>query len=168
MIELACVRVIWWIWSPAMCCSCTIIGQSMRAKQIPGNKYRSGQCKLRSSLYIFTMQEMNVREIESMLMRTRPDLPRGKGTFDWWRLDVGDPASNQTRFEVLQPLHHCSVGYQPSTTWLTSPRRLFLQANRRTQARKDKHAIWNCRYGWSKDRDGVQTLITKGLIATVV
>jgi len=27
---------------------------------------------------------------------TRPDLPRGNGKFDWWRLDVSDPASNQT------------------------------------------------------------------------
>ena len=103
-----------------------------------------------------------------ILMRTRLDLPRGKGTFDWWRLDVGYPASNQTRFEVLQPSHHCSVGYQPSTTWLTSPRRFFLQVNRRTQARKSKHAIWNRRCVWSKNQDGVQALITKGLIATVV
>jgi len=28
-------------------------------------------------------------------MRTRPDLLRGRGKFDWWRLDVDDPASNQ-------------------------------------------------------------------------
>ena len=32
-------------------------------------------------------------------------------------------ASNQTRFEVLQPLHRCSVGYQLSTNRLTSARR---------------------------------------------
>ena len=25
----------------------------------------------------------------------RDDLSRGRGKFDWWRLDVGDPASNQ-------------------------------------------------------------------------
>ena len=37
-----------------------------------------------------------------------------------------------------------------------------------TQARKGKHAIWNCRCIWSKDQDGVQALITKGLITTVV
>ena len=82
--------------------------------------------------------------------------------------DVGDPTSNQTQIRSLQPLHHRSVGYHPSATWLTSPRRLFLQANRRTQARRDKHAIWNCRCVWSECEYGVQALIIKGLIATVV
>ena len=81
--------------------------------------------------------------------------------------DVGDPTSNQARIRSLQPLHHRSIGYQPSTTWLTSPRRLFLQANRRTQARKDKHAIWNCRCVWSENQSGVQELDSKGLIDTV-
>ena len=102
------------------------------------------------------------------VIKNRPDLPRGRGNFDWWRLDVGDPASNQTRIWNLQPLHHCSIGYQLSTTWLTSPRRHFLRANRRTQARKDKHEIWNCRYVSSENQSGVQALITKGLIAIVV
>ena len=68
--------------------------------------------------------------------------------------DIGDPASNQTRIQSLQLLHHRSVGYQPRTTWLTSPRRLFLQANRRTQARKYKRAIWNCKYEWSEGKVG--------------
>ena len=81
--------------------------------------------------------------------------------------DVGNPASNQTRIRSLQLLHHRSVGYQPRTTWLTSPRRVFLQANRRTQARKCKHAIWNCNYEWSKDKYVVQELNSKGLIDTV-
>jgi hypothetical protein len=76
--------------------------------------------------------------------------------------------SNQTWFKVLQSLHRYSVGYQPRTTWLTLPRRFFLQANRRTQARKGKHAIWNCRCVWSEQQDGVQALVIKGLIATVV
>ena len=87
--------------------------------------------------------------------------------FNWWRLDISDPVSNQTRFKVLQPLHRFSVGHQPSTTWLTSPRMLFLQANWRTQARKDKHAIWNCRCIWSENQVGVQELVSKGLIDTV-
>jgi hypothetical protein len=45
-----------------------------------------------------------------------------------------------------QLLHHRFVGYQPNTTWLTSPQRLSLQANRKTQEIKDEHAIWNCKY----------------------
>jgi hypothetical protein len=77
-------------------------------------------------------------------------------------------AFNQSWFEPLQLLHCCSVGYQPSTTWLTSPRRLILHANRRTQERKYNHTIWNCRCVWSKEKYRVQALITKGLIATVV
>ena len=77
-------------------------------------------------------------------------------------------ASNQTWFEVLQSLNRCSVGYQPSTTWLTSPRRLSLQVNWRTQTKKGKHTIWTCRCVWNKDQDRVQALITKELIATVV
>ena len=97
----------------------------------------------------------------------RPDLPRGRVDLIGGVCDVGDPTSNQTWIRCLQPLHRCSIGYQPRTTWLTSPRRLFLQANRRTQARKCKHAIWNCKYEWSKGKVGVQELDSKGLIDTV-
>ena len=81
--------------------------------------------------------------------------------------DVGDPTSNQTRIRSLQPLHHRSVLYQPSTTWLCSPWRFFLQANQRTQARRYKRAIWNCKYEWSQGKVGVQELDSKGLIDTV-
>ena len=81
--------------------------------------------------------------------------------------DVGDPASNQTRIRSLQPLHHRSVGYQSRITWLASPRRLFLQANRRIQTRKCKRAIWNCKYEWSKSKVGVQEPDSKGLIDTL-
>ena len=68
--------------------------------------------------------------------------------------------------QTLQPLHHCSVGYQPRTIWLTSSRRLFLQTNRRKQTRKCKRAIWNCKYE-SDGKVGVQELDSKGLIDIV-
>ena len=86
------------------------------------------------------------------LMKTRPDLPRGRVDSIGGVRDIGDLTSNQTRIRSLQLLHHRSVGYQPSTTWSTSPRRLFLQANWITQARKDKHAIWNCRCVWNENQ----------------
>jgi hypothetical protein len=89
---------------------------------------------------------------------------RGVGPIFW---DVGVNSNGGDMIQTLQPLYHCSVGYQPSTTWLTSPPRLSLQTNHRIKARKDKHAIWNCKYGWSKNKYGVQVLITKGLIDTV-
>ena len=44
------------------------------------------------------------------------DLPRGRVDSIGGVRDVGDPTSNQTRIQSLQPLHHRSVGYQPSTT----------------------------------------------------
>jgi hypothetical protein len=34
---------------------------------------------------------------------------------DWWRLDIGDLGFESTQLDY-QPLHHYSVGYQPSTT----------------------------------------------------
>jgi len=70
------------------------------------------------------------------LMSTGPIFREVAGKFDLWRSRRWRSGFKSDTIRTLQPLHHCSVGYQPSTTWLTSPRRLFLQANRRAQARR--------------------------------
>jgi hypothetical protein len=48
--------------------------------------------------------------------RMSPDLPRGTGKSIGGDLDVDDEGSEQRRFEPVQSLHHCSVGYQPMHT----------------------------------------------------
>jgi hypothetical protein len=45
--------------------------------------------------------------------RMSPDLPRGTGKSIGGDLDVDDEGSEQHRFELVQSLHHGSVGYQP-------------------------------------------------------
>jgi hypothetical protein len=70
------------------------------------------------------------------LMNTGPIFCEVTGKFDLWRSWRWRSSFKSDTIRTLQSLHHYSVGYQPSTTWLTSPRRLFLQANRRAQARR--------------------------------
>jgi hypothetical protein len=48
----------------------------------------------------------------------------GRGKLIGGDLDVDDEGSEQ-KFETLQSLHHCSVGYQSMQPKLTSPRRLI-------------------------------------------
>jgi hypothetical protein len=45
-----------------------------------------------------------------------PDLLRGMGKLIGGDLDVDDEDSEQRRFELVQSLHHGSVGYQPVRT----------------------------------------------------
>jgi hypothetical protein len=42
-----------------------------------------------------------------------PDLSRGTGKLISGDLDVDDEGSEQRWFELVQSLHHGSVGYQP-------------------------------------------------------
>jgi hypothetical protein len=42
-----------------------------------------------------------------------PDLSRGTGKLISGDLDVDDEGSKQRWFELVQSLHHGSVGYQP-------------------------------------------------------
>jgi hypothetical protein len=48
--------------------------------------------------------------------RMSPDLPRGTGKSIGGDLDVDDEGSEQHQFELMQSLHHDSVGYQPVHT----------------------------------------------------
>jgi hypothetical protein len=45
-----------------------------------------------------------------------PDLSRGTGKSIGGDLNVDDEGSEQCRFELVQSLHHGSVGYQPVHT----------------------------------------------------
>jgi hypothetical protein len=47
-----------------------------------------------------------------------PDLSRGMSKSIGGDLDVDDEVSEQRRFELVQSLHHGSVGYQPVRTWI--------------------------------------------------
>ena len=84
--------------------------------------------------------------LSQSLMTTGPIFREVTGKFDLWRSRHWQSDFKSDMIWTLQPLQHCSVGYQPSKTWLTLLRRLFLQVNRRTQARWYKHTIWNCKY----------------------
>jgi len=99
------------------------------------------------------------------LMRSRPWEVNGK--FNLWRSQCWRPGFKSDTIRTLQPLLHCFFGYQPSTTSWTLPRRLFLQANQITQARRYTHAIWKCKYKWHEYQWRVQELSSKWLIDTV-
>jgi hypothetical protein len=46
-------------------------------------------------------------------------------------LDIDDEGSEQRRFELMQSLHHDSVGYQPVCIWIGLAKKVMsLQANR--------------------------------------
>jgi hypothetical protein len=89
--------------------------------------------------------------------------------FDWWRTRRWRSGllvrhdSNPCNHYTAAPL----VINQAQLDW-PCQEGFSLQVNRRTQARKDKHTIWNCKYVWSKNEYGVQALNIKGLIATMV
>jgi hypothetical protein len=70
------------------------------------------------------------------VMSTGPIFQEVAGKFDLWRSRRWRSGFKSDTIRTLQPLHHSSVGYQPSTTWLTLPRRFFLQVNRRAQVRR--------------------------------
>jgi hypothetical protein len=60
-----------------------------------------------------------------------PNLPRGMGKSIGGDLDIDDEGSEQHRLELVQSLHHGSVGYQPVHTRIGLAKKLmFLQANR--------------------------------------
>jgi hypothetical protein len=59
-----------------------------------------------------------------------PDLPRGTGKLIGGDLDVDDEGSEQRRFELVQSIHHGSVGYQPMHTRIGLTKKpMSLQAN---------------------------------------
>jgi hypothetical protein len=60
-----------------------------------------------------------------------PDLPRGMGKSIGGDLNIDDEGSEQHRLELVQSLHHDSVGYQPVHTRIgLAKKAMFLQANR--------------------------------------
>jgi hypothetical protein len=78
-----------------------------------GNKLKETQVYLTGNLALIPLDS-----------RTSPDLLRGTGKSIGGDLDVDDEGSEQRRFEPVQSLYHGSVGYQPCTHELASPRRL--------------------------------------------
>jgi hypothetical protein len=59
-----------------------------------------------------------------------PDLLRGTGKSISEDFDVDDEGSEQRRFELVQSLHHGSVGYQPVRTRIgLAKKAMSLQAN---------------------------------------
>jgi hypothetical protein len=62
--------------------------------------------------------------------RMSPDLPRGTGKSIGGDLDIDDKGSKEHRFEPVQSLHHCFVGYQPVRTRIgLAKKATSLQAN---------------------------------------
>jgi hypothetical protein len=60
-----------------------------------------------------------------------PDLQRGTGKSIGGDLDDDDEGSKQRRFELVQSLHHGSVGYQPMHTRIgLAKKAMSRQANR--------------------------------------
>jgi hypothetical protein len=60
-------------------------------------------------------------------------------------LDVDDEGSEQHWFELVQSLHHDSVGYQPVHTQIgLTKNAMFLQVNREHK-QKQERTILNCR-----------------------
>jgi hypothetical protein len=59
------------------------------------------------------------------------DLSRGTGKSIGGDLDVDDESSEQRQFELVQSLHHDSVGYKSVHTWIgLAKKAMSLQANR--------------------------------------
>ena len=50
------------------------------------------------------------------LMSTGPIFREVAGKFDMWRSRRWRSGFKSDAIRTLQPLHHCSIGYQPSTT----------------------------------------------------
>jgi hypothetical protein len=77
--------------------------------------------------------------------RMSPDLSRGTGKSIGGDLNVDDEGSEQRRFELMQSLHHGSVGYQPVHTRIgLAKKAMSLQANREHKQEQDR-TISNCR-----------------------
>jgi hypothetical protein len=74
-----------------------------------------------------------------------PDLPRGMGKSIGGDLDVDDESSEQHRFELVQSLHHGSIGYQPMHTRIgLTKKAMSLQVNREHKQEQER-TILNCR-----------------------
>jgi hypothetical protein len=74
-----------------------------------------------------------------------PDLPRGTGKSIGRDLDVDDEGSEQRRFELMQSLHHGSVGYQPVHTRIgLAKKSMSLQVNQEHKQEQER-TISNCR-----------------------
>jgi hypothetical protein len=59
-----------------------------------------------------------------------PDLLRGMGKLIGGDLDINNEGSEQRRFELMQSLHHGSVGYQPVHTRIgLTKKAMSLQSN---------------------------------------
>jgi hypothetical protein len=66
-----------------------------------GNKLKDTQ--------VYLMGTQNLIPLDS---RMSPDLSRGTGKLIGGDLDVDDESSEQRRFELVQSLHHDSIGYK--------------------------------------------------------
>jgi hypothetical protein len=75
-----------------------------------------------------------------------PDLLRGTGKSIDGDLDVDDEGSEHGWFELVQSLHHGSVGYQPVRTWIgLTKKAMSLQANQEHKQEEERTTL-NCRW----------------------
>ena len=80
---------------------------------------RTGQGLPVTMLSTVHMVDTDAKRIASFkrgLMRTGPIFREVAGKFDLWRSRRWRSGFKSDAIRTLQPLHHCSVGYQPSTT----------------------------------------------------
>ena len=105
-------------------------------------------------------------EIWYHLMKSRPDLPRGKGTFDWWRSRRWWSGFKSARFEpcncyttALLVINQAQLDWSCQEGFSCKRIEEHMQEDVNTQSD-------NCKHGWNKDKYGVQSLGSKGLIDT--
>jgi hypothetical protein len=74
-----------------------------------------------------------------------PDLLRGTGKSIGGDLDVDDEGSEQCRFELVQSLHHGSVGYQSVHTRIGLAKKAMSLLVNREHKQEQERTILKCR-----------------------
>jgi hypothetical protein len=84
-------------------------------RAIPVNTFGSG--KNTDTTYEFYNPSAVSRQLAfGQLMNTGPIFRQVTGKFDLWRTRRWRSGFKSDTIRTLQSIHHCSVGYQPSTT----------------------------------------------------
>ena len=98
-------------------CVCSLLLQESRRCPRRCNKCLNQslqpQDDVNDHIHIYGMSAAYTRWI---LMSTGPIFREVAGKFDLWRSRRWRSGFKSDAIRTLQPLHHCSVGYQPSTT----------------------------------------------------
>ena len=92
-----------------------------------------------------------------LLMRTRPDLPRGKGTFDWWRSRCWWSDFKSARFKPYN--RYTTALLVINQAQLDWPRQEGFSCKRIEEHKQEdvNNAIWYCKYGSSELKRGSRT-----------